>query len=265
MNWQHPLTWFGIGLNVLLVLIGVAWVNHELNRCQTMVADIEAADALYVERRPGLESELTELQARRTNLEARLATWRSRLDPMQNDPALVGRKDEEARIDFKVALFETRERLVKRADDLGLWIPEDLGLSETIDGDEDTETRLWQLVTVAHLIEGALNQNLPSIDYLKPLPPPPDTEGNVWVYREYPVEISLLCTYSEWLAALERFAKQHPYLALRHFRAEVNHPWPATMLSVESVYGGSRIDPVSKNEELTPGSALGLTTPGGGL
>jgi len=249
MNWRHPLTWIAIALNVLLLFGGWKLLNQELASCRAIDRGISQAQAKVEARRQEVEAEAASLRATRQQLESRLAAWRQELAPLKNDPVLAsGARSEEGRIDFKVALFETRHRLRERAEKNELWIPDDIGLSNTIAKGEDTETRLWQLATVAHLIDGALSVELPSIDYLKPLASTNALAGQRLEYYEYPVELSVLCSYRDWLNLHQHFATERPYLALRRLSVEVDRPFPSTMLSVQAVYGGSRLAEPSSGE-----------------
>jgi len=262
MNWRHPLTWVAIALNVLLLFGGWKLLSQEIASCRTIDRSIAAAQANVDARRERVEAETSVLRATRQQLETRLAVWRQELAPLENDSVLAsGVNSVEGRIDFKVALFETRQRLRERAEQNELWIPDNIGLSDTIAEGDNTETRLWQLAAVAHMIDGALSVELPSIDYLKPLTSTYSVRGNSLVYNEYPVEFSVLCSYRDWLNLHEHFATERPYLALRRLSVEVDQPYPSTMLSVQAVYGGARLDEPTVNETGLPDATEANATP----
>jgi len=255
VNWRHPITWVAIALNLVLLFGGWKLLHQEFKRCRTLDREIRSLQQQALTRRGIAESEAAALRTREAQLSSRLDNWRKQLAPLEQDPVLTsGLENDEARIDFKVALFETRQRLRAKAEKNELWIPDDIGLRDTIAEGEDTETRLWQLAAVAHLIDGALSVELPSIDYLNPIPWDETVPGDELQYEEYPVELSVLCSYREWLTLLEHFSTKRPYLALRRFSVEVDRPYPGTMLSVQAVYAGSRLtEPMpSTNEDLTP-------------
>ncbi|MBN1558009.1 MAG: hypothetical protein JW951_07675 [Lentisphaerae bacterium] len=149
-------------------------------------------------------------------------------------------KDEEGRIDFKVALFEARTRLQELAGEKGVTLPADLGIPEAIATDEHAETRLWQLATTVKLVEQAIAAHVQSIETIHSLPPVRRTlrEQPPLILEEYPVRLVLQCSFPILNALTDALQEPGSFFTLRHILAERTQRDGAAPLTVDVVYGG---------------------------
>jgi len=146
----------------------------------------------------------------------------------------------ESRIDFKIELFNARQRLAAEARRLGVEIPQDLGLTETISAIEDAETRFWQLMATDKLVATLLQSGIAQVLEIRPLPArthdlssPDDAR-----LREYPVSVTITCSYSSLLQLLDRIGTRGSFFALRAIRIEQDALEPGT-LRVQMTCGAS--------------------------
>lgn len=141
-----------------------------------------------------------------------LDTWQTRQEPADGEPG------EAARIDFKVALFNARERLARRAAEADATLPAGIGISESIEADEDASLRLLQLAAVEKLVGFALEQKLPEILEIEALPPDPipAADGGDEYLDRYPIRLRLRCSLNGFV----RFLAQ--IMRARHFFTVAN-------------------------------------------
>lgn len=98
-------------------------------------------------------------------------------------------EDEVAHIDFKVALFEVRQRLQRKSRQLNISLPHDLGMNDEVTSSEDARKLMLQLQAVETLVDTALDMKIDKLREITPLDPiPGGTSGTNTYYEEYPVE-----------------------------------------------------------------------------
>lgn len=124
-------------------------------------------------------------------------------------------------IDFKVALYEARFRMNRKARMLGIALPRDLGMDEAVPSGEDARKRLLQLRALERLTDVALDLKVGVIRGLEPLPPMRHAgpDGAVFL-EEYPVRVTFdadIGRIYEWFRAT--LAEDRTF-ALRHFRVD---------------------------------------------
>ncbi len=127
----------------------------------------------------------------------------------------------EGRIDFKVALYEARQRLSGKAREHSVTLPFDLGIPDTIGADEDAETRLRQLAATVLLLEKCIEMNVPVIEEVTALPPRvtelhDDAHKNI---SFYPVRIRMIYSYEGLLDMLDMLSQDSSFFGLRRFNA----------------------------------------------
>lgn len=122
----------------------------------------------------------------------------------------------EGRIDFKVALFEARQRLGRTAHARRVVLPADLGIPDTIGTDEDTELRLGQLVATVLLLERCLEHGIARIESVEPQPPRimSGEDAATGQIAFYPVTIRLTADYENLLALLQALREDEMFFAL---------------------------------------------------
>jgi len=143
-------------------------------------------------------------------------------------------------IDFKVALYDARFRMTRKARSLGIQLPPTLGMQEAVPSGEDARKLLYQLRALEKLTDLALDLQVGAIRQLEPLPPirhsVPDGEG-VFL-EEYPVRILFEADIEklrEWLRASLQPGRS---FALRRIRVDGVPKGAPSILRVTAVMSG---------------------------
>jgi hypothetical protein len=74
------------------------------------------------------------------------------------------------RIDFKVALFDVRNRLMRKAREVGVILPGNLGIDESVTSSEDARELMFRLRTVERLVDAFLDARTGYLREIQPLP-----------------------------------------------------------------------------------------------
>ncbi len=131
---------------------------------------------------------------------------------------------DDARIDFKVALFNAHQTLQKLARSKGVTLTADLGIEETIGTEEDTEFRLWELDAVVRLVELLIAGGVDTIETIAALPPfvyaqvPDENERALTL----PVRVSFQCTYATLQPLLSTLSQEECFYAIS--RCDITRP-----------------------------------------
>lgn len=140
-------------------------------------------------------------------------------------------------IDFKVALLDVRQRLSRKSARLGIKLPQDLGIDESVHSTENARKRLLQLRTVEQLSDLVLGlgiKELKEIEPLRSIEHKEKTTGVVFL-EEYPVRVkfrgNLDCLFSLFRAVYE---EEHVF-ALRHIRIEAERGDKTELISIVAV------------------------------
>lgn len=154
--------------------------------------------------------------------------------------ALQSRDDDDAtvaHIDFKVALFTIRQRLLQKARSLGISLPNDLGVDETIIGSEDAFQRMLQLRVVEKLVDLALDLRIKTVRGLKPLPAIAHRAGagKDEYFREYPLELDLYGTQDNLYELLDVVMEPGHVFVLRGLRVEPAGKPGSDILNIKAV------------------------------
>lgn len=127
-----------------------------------------------------------------------------------------------AHIDFKVALFTVRQRLLHKSRDSGISLPIDLGVDETIVSNEDAFQRMLQLRVVEKLVDLALDLKIKTVRGLCPLAPIAHRSGanRAEYFREYPIELDLYGSQDNLYELLDVVMEPGHVFVLRSLRVE---------------------------------------------
>jgi hypothetical protein len=149
--------------------------------------------------------------------------------------------EEEARIDFKIALFEARERLQALAKAKGIIIPQDLGIAEEISTGEQTDTRLWQLAAVVMLVERLVELGVTDISDIEALPSVihPLLEKENSVAEEYGVDVTFVTSFDKLPRCVMLPVGQGRLFALRRFATQRAGSSRDGALTIDAVYGST--------------------------
>jgi hypothetical protein len=240
------LPWMLLGTVVfilLVVLLGILPLRQEAARADSRIRE---NNALIDSFRATPDTEPLNVRLmREQSLEARLETeWaRAReLTTFRRGAALTEfvSTSIEGRIDFKVALFEARQRIANKAMEQGIELPADLGIPETIAADEDTEKRLSQLATVVLLLEKCMEAGVLVVEHVQALSPSmieiEDEEYSAVTF--YPVFVQFLCGYDTWLELMELLGNQNAFFSLRHFSMTSLSPDDPDRVRVRAEWAG---------------------------
>jgi hypothetical protein len=144
-----------------------------------------------------------------------------------------------AHIDFKVALFTVRQRLLQKARTLGISLPNDLGVDEAVVSDEDAYQRMLQLRVVEKLVDLALDLRIKTVRALRPLPPIAHRSGpgGIEYFREYPLELDLYGTQDDLYELLNVVMEPGHVFILRALRVETTGRSSSDVLNIKAVMG----------------------------
>lgn len=171
----------------------------------------------------------------------------------------VGAKSEIGHIDFKVALFDTRQRLLGKSRALGISLPHDFGVEEPVDSDEDPRQRMLELRVVERLVDLVLDQKIKTVREVTPKPAITHTVGSdrkVFL-QEYPLEITFYGSTENLYALLGSILQPEHVFVVRSLRAEAASRNSPGLLSVRAVI--SALVFADNLAELTPPPAPGAT------
>jgi hypothetical protein len=129
-----------------------------------------------------------------------------RMATFPNQQALV--ESSVGHIDFKVALFQVRQRLLGKSRALNIELPRDLGMDDSVTGNEDARRLMLHLRAVEKLADLALDLKISRLRHLEPMEPIQHRAGQNTVFmEEYPVRIDFEGTienvYSLFNAVME--------------------------------------------------------------
>lgn len=121
------------------------------------------------------------------------AEWNELIDRMS---AFANREDlvatEVPRVDYKMAIYEARQRLRLKAADANISLPPELGMLDLVHSDEDARTLMIQLRAVETLVDLMLDLRINMLRKIEPLRPilytVPGKGSEVYV-EEYPVHV----------------------------------------------------------------------------
>ncbi len=165
------------------------------------------------------------------------AEWEAtveRLATFANQSAL--RRSEIGRIDYKVELFNTRVRLIRKSEALGVQlVPIDLGLDDALGGnDAEIRTRMLQLKSVEKLADLTLDRRIQRLHSIAPLAPvehlAPDGKPS---FDEYPVKAEFDVDFDNLFVLFQAVFSEGQVFAFRNLRVEAG-PLPQAPLRVKA-------------------------------
>ncbi len=142
-----------------------------------------------------------------------------------------------AHIDYKVKLFTVRNRLLQKSRTLGISLPNDLGMDETIVSDEDAYQRMLQLRVAEKLVDLTLDLKIKTVRGLRPLPPIAHRCGanQVEYFREYPLELDLYGTQENLYEFLNVVTEPGHVFVLIGLRVEPTGRSQTDLLNIKAV------------------------------
>lgn len=144
----------------------------------------------------------------------------ARLATFANEEFL--RKSEIGRIDFKVELFHTRQRLRAKSEALGIrLVPTDLGMPDAVMQNDEARVLMLQLRSVEKLADLTLDRRIERLLAIKPLPPVTrrDRDGNP-LFDEYPVRVEFEVGYENLYRLFQAVFEPHQIFVFRHIHLQ---------------------------------------------
>ena len=126
------------------------------------------------------------------------------------------------RIDYKVQLYEIRERLKAKSKELDIpLVPEQLGLDESVTSGEAIRERMLQLKAVEKLADLNLDRQIQRLVEIYPLPPieHKDKNGKL-VFTEYPVRMECDIDFENLYTSFQSVFEENRVYAFRNIRVE---------------------------------------------
>ncbi len=127
-----------------------------------------------------------------------------------------------SKIDFKVALFEVKQSLSKKATERGIRPSFDLAIDEMVLSNEDARKRMLQLRAVEKLMDAAIDLKVGRVETVEPLEPithRDETTGEVFL-EEYPVRIQYVGTIENVYAFIHKVFEPGVVFAYRRMKIE---------------------------------------------
>jgi len=95
-------------------------------------------------------------------------------------------------IDFKVALYQVRQRLQQKARTVGVSLPDTLGMSDAVTGDEKARRLMLQLRGIEKIVDLAMDLGIQRIQSVAPQPVMERTVGPLAqvFLEEYPIKLA---------------------------------------------------------------------------
>lgn len=156
---------------------------------------------------------LTTLSNEWSRIAERLATF-----PNQ----AVMRNTEVNRIDYKVQLYEIRQRLQTKSDELKIKLmPTELGLDETVASGDVIRVRMLQLKAVEKLADLTLDRQIQRLVEIYPLPPVEHTDKKGRrTFEEYPVRLECDVDFEHLFTFFQSVFEEGQVFAFRNLRIE---------------------------------------------
>lgn len=134
----------------------------------------------------------------------------------------VLRNTEVNRIDYKVQLYEIRQRLQTKSDELKIQLmPTELGLDEALASGDAIRVRMLQLKAVEKLADLTLDRQIQRLVEIYPLPPVQhkDKKGRR-TFEEYPVRLECDVDFEHLFTFFQSVFEENQVFTFRNLRIE---------------------------------------------
>jgi hypothetical protein len=176
------------------------------------------------------------LRNKRVREERRHADYVSQLKQSLSNLSMLPDKEEvtnaSGRIDYKVALFDVRRRLRRKAQELGIPLPSHLGIEDSVDSNEDARKLMLQLRAAEETVDLALDLKIRNIQNVEPMPPVRHTVGpsKVEFLEEYPVRMDFYASTTNLYDLLQAVMDTNHVFAVKNLRMERASPRQGDLL-----------------------------------
>ena len=134
---------------------------------------------------------------------------------------LQGQEISSENIDFKVKLYDVRERLRKKSEALKITLLPTEFVDEILTNDDDTRVRMLQLSAVERLADLTLDRQIQQLVEIYPLPPVQhvDKQGHT-TFTEYPVRVECDVDFTHMYSFFQTVFEENKVFVFRNFRIE---------------------------------------------
>ena len=148
----------------------------------------------------------------------------ARMAAFANQKRLV--PDAPGRIDFKVALFDVRQRLLAKSRALRVTLPEAIGMNEEVNSDEDARVLMLQLRTVEKLVDLMLDLKIGALRNIERMPPALHRVGpkDPPFLEEYPVRLDFHASIDNILDLFHQVMQPQHVFVIKNLRVEAVNP-----------------------------------------
>lgn len=142
-----------------------------------------------------------------------------------------------AHIDFKVALFDVRQRLLSKSRAIGVSLPRDLNVDEAVESNDDPYQRMLQLRVVEKMLDLALDLRIKTVREIRPLPPVLHRSGpnRDEFFTEYPLELDLFGSMANLYELMNVVLEPNHVFVLRGLRLEPATATKTDLLNIKAV------------------------------
>lgn len=186
----------------------IARMREQLQQRNYLIGEVALRDEKRREQEAG-----DEMVSEWTNMCSRLAAFA--------DQANLARSSVD-RIDYKMALFNVRTRLLRKARSASIGLPPDLGIDEEVMSNEDARRRMIQLRAIENLVDVALDLKINLIQQIRPAPLVEHRlrpEDKPYI-EEYPVQVECYGTIDHLYDVLQRTLERGSVFMVRRMRVE---------------------------------------------
>ncbi len=229
-----------LGMAIILTVLCFLLLLPVVRQRKQLEADIanktaELMQKNYFEGEDALQRRLDSEQRRYAALTNDWQKTVLRLGALAGDESVA--PGEVAHIDFKVALFSVRQRLIDKSRKLGAKLPRDLSVDETVESNEDASQRMLQLRVVEKLVDLSLDLKIKTVRETQPLPPIIHRAGakEEVFFIEYPLELDLYGTLDNLYELLGVVTDPEHVFVLRSLRVEPAGNSGADLLNIKAV------------------------------
>lgn len=225
------------------LVIALLWVFLLLpknNQLTTLENQIESSKASLAQKDQLRGEDVLEVLKReeKQGYDALMAEWTAtvtRVTPFSSTEDFPAVKM--GNIDFKRAFRDVSWRLRKKATSIGINLPRDLGMDETVRSDEDSRKLMLQLRTVEKLVDLALDLNLDAVKSIEAFPVVIHETDNTHIpyAEEYPVHMELNGSLNDLYSLLRGINKPGTVFILRHIKIEAPMQGKPDELSINCV------------------------------
>ena len=137
-------------------------------------------------------------------------------------------------IDYKVALFDVRHRLLKKSREMRISLPHDLGMEDAVHSDADARKLMLQLRAVEKLVDLTLDAKISMLRNIVPLTPVHHIAGpggEVFL-EEFPVRVEFYATRENIYELFRAILMPGQVFAMRNLRVETAARGRQQLLSV---------------------------------